>query len=321
MKKNITLLCLIAAAFVAFHANASLWLIGGLSPDGWVTNKGAQFEQIDESNYSLEVYVTATGQQYYSLTTQLASGADDWDAIRPYRYGGNMQVNLDTPTQLEEGTDASPYTNISTVGTYVLNFNISTRTLTVSLKQNNTGGNFNGTIYVSKSSVGNIWAWDDGGNYFDQWPGKAVNTLETVTVAGNEYYKFTYDHNATNPGLIFNLNGSPQTPDLIPEDGKLYTYNGGYTVEISNMPSEEVAAMRVRGTFNDWGLTNMNLGYDGKWTISLAMEAGAEFKFFNADEQWIGAESEGNFIVTQEQVEQGTPLTLIEDGGMNFSMA
>ena len=133
MKKMFTTISVVLLATVAFHVNAELWLIGGFTPSGWVTNSGLEFTQVDDDNYTLEIYLTATGQQYYSLTTQLASTPDDWDAIRPYRFGGNFQVNLNTPTVLEQATDASPYTNINNVGLYVFDFNISTCTLTVSL--------------------------------------------------------------------------------------------------------------------------------------------------------------------------------------------
>ena len=240
MRKIFSTFSVVLLATIAFHVNANLWLIGGFTPSGWVTNSGLEFTQVDNDNYTLEVYLTATGQQYYSLTTQLASAPDDWDAIRPYRFGGDIQVNLNTPTVLEPGTDASPYTNINNVGLYVFDFNISTRTLTVSAKDVDPTEDFNGTIYITTNSVGNVWAWDDSGNYFNEWPGKAINTLDVVTVAGNNYYQFTYTHNTTNPGLIFSLNGSPQTPNLVPIDGKLYYYDGGYTVEMMDMPDDVV---------------------------------------------------------------------------------
>ncbi|MBR1803610.1 MAG: hypothetical protein IJ775_01715, partial [Muribaculaceae bacterium] len=195
MRKFFTSMCLVALAALGFQANAELWLIGAISPDGWATDKGVQFEQVDENNYTLELNVTATGNQYYSLTTQLSSTAGNWDAIKPYRFGGSKEVALDTPTVLDANTDQSPYTNFTTAGTYVFDFNVSTATLKVSLKQEVEVPTFNGTIYITKTSVGNIWAWDNDGNYFDAWPGKAVNTLETATVEGTEYYTFTYSHN------------------------------------------------------------------------------------------------------------------------------
>ena len=320
MKKFMTLLCLTALATLGFQANAELWLIGAISPDGWVTNKGVQFEQVDQNNYKLELDVTATGNQYYSLTTQLGNS---WDAIKASRFGGSMEVALDTPTVLEAGTDQSPYTNF-TAGTFVFEFNISTRTLTVSKKQDIVVPTFNGTVYITKTSIGNIWAWDGDGDYFDAWPGKAINTLETATVQGNEYYTFTYTHNSTNPGLIFN-DGSAQTDNLVPEDGKLYDYTGGTTVSVSEPGAPDTTivveeSLALRGSFNEWGETAMTKGENGLWTITQEMEAGAEFKFYDEQGNWIGGEADGNFVVTKEQVENGTALTLLVGAGNNFQI-
>ncbi len=323
MKKFMTTLCLAALAMFGFQANAELWLIGAISPDGWVTNKGVQFEQVDENNYTLELDVTATGQQYYSLTTQLAQGASDWSAIQPYRFGGtNLEVKLDTETELVANTGDSPYTVFDKAGTYVFNFNTSTRMLKVSLKQEVVQPTFNGTIYITKTSIGNIWAWDADGNYFDAWPGKAINTLETATVAGNEYYTFTYTHNTTGPGLIFN-DGTAQTSDLVPEDGKLYDYTGGTTATVSDPAGETPQpeeSLSLRGSFNEWGETAMTKGENGLWTITQEMAAGAEFKFYDEAGNWIGGEADGNFVVTKEQVENGTALTLLVGAGNNFQI-
>ena len=58
------------------------------------------------------------------------------------------------------------------------------------------------TIYIDKSSVGNIWAWDSDGNYFQEWPGVALSTLDVATVDGVEYYTFVYTHESSGEGLI-----------------------------------------------------------------------------------------------------------------------
>lgn len=238
MKKTITLFSLLLVTLLSFNANAELWLIGAISPDGWVTNKGVQFTAVDENNYTLDLNVTKTGQQYYSLTTFLSTGAQDWNSILPYRFGGNIKVELDTETVLEAGADPSPYTIFEKAGVYTFDFNVETRTIKVSLKEESQEQPtpFNGTIYITKTSVGNIWAWDAAGNYFDTegWPGKNITTLETATVNGTEYYTFTYTHNSTQPGLIFN-DGSAQTPDLTPVDMRVYDYKGGSTVTITDM--------------------------------------------------------------------------------------
>ena len=237
MKKTITTFCLLLMSLFALQANAELWLIGAISPDGWVPNKGVGFDQVDSVNYTLDLEVTKTGQQYYSLTTMLGATASDWNTIKPYRFGGtNLKVELDTETELVEGTDDSPYTIFDKAGTYTFTFNVETHIIKVTLKEESQDQPtpFNGTIYVTKTSTGNIWAWDAAGNYSDAWPGQDITTLETATVNGEEYYKFTYDHNSTAPGLIFN-DGTSQTPDLTPVDKRVYDYNGGSTVTVTDL--------------------------------------------------------------------------------------
>ncbi|MBR5102543.1 MAG: hypothetical protein IK092_05415, partial [Muribaculaceae bacterium] len=167
MKKIFTLI-LALVTLTALQANADLWLIGAISPDGWNPSKGVQFTQVDDNNYTLELDVTKTGKQYYGLTSKLGSNSSDWDGIKAYRFGGkDLEVKLDTETTLVEGTDDSPFTNFATAGTYTFDFNISTKVVKVSLKSENPDQPtaFNGTIYIDKESIGNIWAWDTQGNY------------------------------------------------------------------------------------------------------------------------------------------------------------
>ena len=177
------------------------------------------------------------------------------------------------------------------------------------------------TIYIDKSSVGNIWAWDGDGNYFDQWPGVALTTLDVATVDGVEYYTFVYSHEASGEGLIFNANGQ-QTSNLVPQDGAIYKYTGGTTVEVQGAEPVKKAFYLI-GSFNGWDAGTqvpMVLGEDGNYTITQAMDAGAEFKLRNEASTWIGADSNGNFVVTQEQVENGTEITMLVGAGNNVKI-
>ena len=177
------------------------------------------------------------------------------------------------------------------------------------------------TIYIDKSSVGNIWAWDGDGNYFDQWPGVALTTLDVATVDGVEYYTFVYSHEASGEGLIFNANGQ-QTSNLVPQDGAIYKYTGGTTVEVQGAEPVKKAFYLI-GAVNGWDAGTqvpMVLGEDGNYTITQAMDAGAEFKLRNEASTWIGADSNGNFVVTQEQVENGTEITMLVGAGNNVKI-
>ncbi len=85
----------------------------------------------------------------------------------------------------------------------------------------------------------------------------------------------------------------------------------------------EEPAYYLIGSFNGWDENNqieMTMGEDGKYTITQAMDAGAEFKLRDGEGNWIGANSDGNFIVTKEQVENGIPINMLVDGGMNLQI-
>lgn len=59
------------------------------------------------------------------------------------------------------------------------------------------------------SSGVNIWAWNDKGNLFNNWPG------QTMTDLGNGWYAYTFDQTIWNINVIFSKNGSPQTVDIM----------------------------------------------------------------------------------------------------------
>jgi hypothetical protein len=329
MKKSLALFCLLAATLFGFQANAELWLIGAISPAGWSTNDGAQFSTTDSVNYTLDLDVTNTGNQYYSLTTKLSTTANDWDGIKPYRFGGNMEVALDTETELVAGTDQSPYTNFSKAGVYTFTFNIETKKIKVVFKEDVVMPTFNGTIYIDKASIGNIWAWDNGGNYFNAWPGKEISTLETATVNGTEYYSFTYSHNESYPGLIFNEGSDgPQTSNLVPEDGKVYFYTGGTNVTITdpNEPATTPDLYLFGPAAQGWNPTAGDIMTYNETTqtysISITPEAPTSFSFTTklaenendwnaiAAYRW-GADTDGNDFVFNENYLDST-LTLIQ---------
>ncbi len=337
MKKTLALFCLLAATLFGFQANAELWLIGGISPTGWSTNAGVQFSTTDSVNYTLDLEVTATGNQYYSLTTKLSANAGEWDAIQSYRFGGNFEVALGTETELVAGTDQSPYTNFNQAGVYTFTFNIETKKIKVVLKEEVVVPTFNGTIYIDKASIGNIWAWDNGGDYFSAWPGKEISTLETATVNGTEYYSFTYSHNESNPGLIFN-DGSSQTSNLVPEDGKVYLYNGGTTVTITD-PSEPATTpdLYLFGpAAQGWDPTKGDkMTYDETaktYSISIAPEAPTSFSFTTklaenendwnaiAAYRW-GADTDGNdFVFTENYLDSTLTLIQTDQPGHAFAV-
>ena len=143
------------------------------------------------------------------------------------------------------------------------------------------------TIYIDKSSVGNIYAWDSDGNY-GEWPGVALTTLGSTTINEVEYYKFEYSHGASGEMLIFNYNGQ-QTGDLTPQDGAIYTYTGGNTVSIdTGEPEPEFDATQRKfavtgAAFGSWSMpptaaqTFTNNG-DGTYTLVYEGATAGDFK-------------------------------------------
>ena len=81
-------------------------------------------------------------------------------------------------------------------------------------------------------------------------------------------------------------------------------------------------AMYLAGSMTNWadGKEAMTLGEDGKFSITKEMDVNAEFKFINENDEWIGGDAEGNFIVQKEQVENGTELTMLVNAGNNFQI-
>ncbi|MDO4511951.1 MAG: hypothetical protein Q4B68_09060 [Bacteroidales bacterium] len=339
MKKTISIFLLSLLALVSFQMKADMWIIGGVSPDGWNPSKGVAMTSDDGDLYTAEIEITANGDQYFSLTSKLADDANDWDGIKDYRFGGNYAMQVDSIQLLEGGTDQRPHCYFQ-AGTYKFIFTKSTTTLLIQKVSSIELPTFNGTIYVSKNSIGNIWTWDDGGAYFDAWPGVAISTLDTATVKGVQYYAFTYTHNTTSPGLIFN-DGTAQTGNLVPEDGMVYTYLGGDSFTVSEPQEPEVpqpvADVYVLGGVNgqSWSAYNgVKMNYDAdslvyRLDITTAGEI-AGYSYFSfttklaeptdtTDNGWaaiapyrFGAIAEGDFLVTEELL--GQQLALSEQG-------
>ncbi len=144
------------------------------------------------------------------------------------------------------------------------------------------------TIYIDKNSPGNIWAWDSDGNYFQEWPGVALSTLDVATVDGVEYYTFVYSHEASGEGLIFNNEGA-QTENMVPQDGAIYSYDGVKTATIVNAePAPEFDATKRKfavtgAAFGGWNMppeaaqTFTNNG-DGTYTLEYEGATAGQFK-------------------------------------------
>ena len=54
-----------------------------------------------------------------------------------------------------------------------------------------------------------IWAWNDKGNLFNNWPGQSMTDI------GNGWYSHTFDQTIWKTNVIFSKNGNPQTIDIM----------------------------------------------------------------------------------------------------------
>lgn len=307
MKKFFTTLCLAAIAALAFNANAQMWLVGDAF-NGW-----NQSGNVEMTNQGDNIY-TWSGDLVANTYFAFFKDTQDWGSQR-----GPANGNDSAPTGEWEDTKAGGAWKLAASGTYEIQYNYTTDQAKIAIVTNPDEAT---TIYITKTSIGNIWAWDDGGDYFDTWPGKPISELETATVGDVEYYSFTFTHKTVNMGIIFN-DGTNQSSDMVPENGKLYNYEGGTIVQVSEPGAETPQpeeSLSIRGSFNNWGETAMTAGENNIWTITQEMAAGAEFKFYNENGKWIGGAADGNFVITKEQVENGTALTLVVDGGNNFQI-
>lgn len=113
------------------------------------------------------------------------------------------------------------------------------------------------TVYVNAPNGGNMYAWSGASKPCGAWPGKAISSLEQVTVNGMTFGAMTFaDLESVN--VIFNNNGA-QTADIegITED-TYFKYDGGSGYEkldIINPPTPTkpvVTASPASGTsFNE----------------------------------------------------------------------
>ena len=80
------------------HYDGDVYILGDVNDNGgWFTNVGVKMTRDAENNvYTATITTTGeayfnpetnTGYSYFSFTKQLAEGAEDWDAIAPYRFG------------------------------------------------------------------------------------------------------------------------------------------------------------------------------------------------------------------------------------------
>lgn len=168
--------------------------------------------------------------------------------------------------------------------------------------------------YIGNTAFDGLFSLTDVYGYFNP---------ENVTLVGNAVWQQTLLNPEWNHAVNLhvypqyvqwfqneyqNINSSPWA-----SDGWGFNVIGDIGVELY-----------LAGSFNGWanGKVPFTMGNDGKWTITQAMEAGAEFKLIRILEgqdgmTWIGG---SGAQITQEQVENGEEISLLIGYGSNFQI-
>ena len=235
---------------------------------------------------------------------------------------------------LTEGTNAGYYYTIG-VNTIFLVPNAK-----MTWTQSSTAKEVN--LYVEQQAdtviVGNFGGWGVDINVILA-EGRTFNVPnQFIEDAGTTYGVFyTYGYDADG-NLVEDIPGTGTETTLTSdcnwtgraETGYYYGVRTPFTItrlddDVFVWPGEEQPepAMYVIGSFNNWDQDNMLAmakDANGKWVVTQEMAENAEFKFRNENGDWFGGVTDGgNFIVTKEQVEQGTELEL-SNPGMNFQI-
>ena len=152
-------------------------------------------------------------------------------------------------------------------------------------------------------------------------------TYFNVTVGNIENGSVEVDKTQAVENEIVNLT---VTPDTGYELDDLYYMNGETRVDINGtsfvMPAANVTvyatfklapAMYLIGSFNEWDddtKVPLTKNAEGKWVGTQAMDANAALKFKDENGTWIGAQSNGDCIVTYAFVKNGSTLSMTSPG-------
>ena len=138
----------------------NVYILGDINGNNWATNVGVPMTLGADGLYTATIIADGRygGYNYFSFTTMLAEGANDWETIAPYRFGafgediGNFVV---TDEQLgnEVLLTSSEFKAFQIpTGTYTLSLNLDEMTLVIEklIRPNE--------VYILGDANGNTWA-------------------------------------------------------------------------------------------------------------------------------------------------------------------
>ena len=134
-----------------------VYVLGDVEGYGWAANMGFQMTHQGDDLYTAIVDFAENfeGNSYFSFTTELASGADDWDAIAPYRFGAPFDDYLINEDGFGTEINCSPYSTSSFMiptGKYVLTLHRISKVLVVE-PYDTMRGDLNGDGIVTLSDL------------------------------------------------------------------------------------------------------------------------------------------------------------------------
>ena len=195
-------------------------------------------------------------------------------------------------------TDNNYVYHLDAAGTYnvTITFDANTKAVNCIVEQVPSGPY--ATIYIDKTSVeSSIYAFDSK-DYYVEWPGVALSSLETAQVGGSDYYVYNFNHEDANSPCVIFSDGTHQTADIHVQDGDILKYLGGnkYVVNGVNHP-----IYYLIGDFNGWNDTTKVAFTPGEVGYELTYTFSGKFKIMD-DNTWLGGETEdeGDLLVTQE---------------------
>ncbi|MBO7610165.1 MAG: SusF/SusE family outer membrane protein [Muribaculaceae bacterium] len=323
MKKIITS-CLTILAALTFNANAQVWLVGD-GFNGWSTTDNVEMTESEEGIY------TWTGDLTAGSFFAFFKGSQNWGNQR-----GPASGDGSAPTGDWEDTSAGGAWKLVTSGTYEIQYNYSTDQAKIALNNEVpinpaqrrfavTGDAFGGWNMPPEGNQ--VFANNGDGTYTLEFEGALAGEFKLSGISSNEV--FTNDWSLFDSGTMGASNlveGENALSSSYGTGNMTFPVSGNVILTISDVTASSCTlkielqqviqpdpAMYIIGSFNEWNTETqeaMTAGENNTWTITKTLEAGASFKLRNEMGTWIGAESEGTFIMTEELL--GTQITMGE---------
>ena len=307
-----------------YKINVDLFIAGSFTEPAWQEGK-QQLVKGEDGLYTIDVELPENAE------FKLIDNYDDW-------YGGVTDGNnfVITEEQIAQGTAltlSNPGMNfvMPVAGKYTITVDVANMSMVVTKTP--------AKLYV----LGDFQGWKPNEGLQMTYDAATKTYTATITPEAKGCIKFTTQLSETEEWTIDEyLWGAESEGDFIvvkeqlgadltlKAQGEAFFLPAGEWKLTANLEEGTLViegewpaeAMYVAGSFTDWANEKvaMTKGEDGLYTLDVEMEENAEFKLIDELDHWYGGATDGNnFVITEEQIAEGTALTLVEPG-MNFVM-